>query len=392
MSMHGLRPAIAVAVLLGLTTGCRLWQKDTDPPVDPYLRAASEVVPASATEPIDEPPLDESAPEEEPGFELSDLAPSAIRRNIKEMTGNGPNEDVARQLLREGEELFRQENYAEAAEKFGDAADRWPDSSLEEDALFLLGESYYFMNEYPDAEETFETLMEKHGHSRYVDTIAKRMYAIGRYWQQLHQEEPIGAIRPNLTDQSRPRFDTHGRAIRAYQKVAQWDPRGPLADDAVMAVAKAHYANKRYEDAAYYFDMLRKEHADSEHQLRAHVLAVQSKLRIYQGERYDRTALDEADKIAAQALVQFRGRLGEEASRLGEVRGRIIAEKAQRDLADAEYYEGKGRYKAARFYYGELIKNYPGTQHAERAQRRLEAIRDKTDSSNPLQWLSNALS
>ena len=81
---------------------------------------------------------------------MSDLAPENIYKNIKKSAGYGPDEKIARAAMQEGKALFGDKKYKEAAAKFATAADRWPDSPLEEDALFLQGESEFFSDQYSE--------------------------------------------------------------------------------------------------------------------------------------------------------------------------------------------------------------------------------------------------
>jgi len=421
MFPHGLRFLICLAVVLGFAGGCQ-----GVPPLphgagaspeladagDPYdtdsgggglfdaltgrdrsaasHNAPTGVVPASAAEPIGPAPVPPS--KEDSGLELSDFSPDNIGKTIQELIGRGPNEGVARALLEEGEGLFRQRQYPAAAERFESAAKRWPDSPLEEDALFLAGESYFFSDQYPKAQDTYDNLLKKYDNSRYLDTVSKRLFAIGRYWEEMHRKQQHWPVTPNFTDKTQPMFDTFGKAIKAYETVLQRDPRGPLADDAVMAIANAYFGKGRFEDAAYHYDMLRTEYPSSEHQPLAHLLAVQSKLQVYQGAEYDRTPLDEADDIAAQALTQFRGQLGEDRNRLAKTRDEIVEKKAGRDWAMGQYYEKKGQYGAARFYYESIIKDYPLSRHARLARNRLAEIRGEPDEPpDRFGWLNKVL-
>ena len=110
----------------------------------------------------------------------SKLAPENVWKSVKKATGNGPDENVARSSFKEGQDLFLQKKYAEAAEKFKTAADRWPDTPLEEDALFMLGESQFFSDQYPKAHDTYSMLLKKHNNSRHLDIAVQREFAIGR--------------------------------------------------------------------------------------------------------------------------------------------------------------------------------------------------------------------
>ena len=359
--------------------------------------ATRGVVQTSALEPIAAPsavyPATDAAPpyDEEPSkFDWSDLSPSKMVEDIKQATGLGPDETVARTQLAEGKALLDHKSYGEAADRFKTAAKRWPDSAIEEDALFLLAECYFFTDQYAKAQDAYDNLLKKYDNSRYLDTSCKRLFSIGHYWEQLNQKDPSWPVTPNLTDKERPLFDTFGNAIKAYDTIRMKDPRGPLADDSIMATGNAYFTKGHYEDAAYYYDLLRKEYPDSEHQFQAHILGLQSKLRVYQGELYDGVPLDEADEIAAQTLSQFREELGGEQTRLAQARDAILDQKARRDLAIAQYYDNKKEYGAARIYYQYIIEDYPLTPTAQQARARLDQIRDEPDRpANRFKWLTD---
>ena len=136
--------------------------------------------------------------------------------------------------------------------------------------------------------------------------------------------------------------------------------------------------------------MLRNEYPDSEHQAKAHALAVQSKLKVYQGANYDDTPLNEADEIADQALTQFRSQLGDEAQRMAEARNRIVTQLAERDWQMAQYYETKAYFGAARMYYNTILEKYPRTPQAQKASERLAQIQSEPDvPPNRYKWLTD---
>jgi len=356
---------------------------DTPPASSPPVAASGQesqapnpVQQASAVLPAVESELEEV---EKPGFSLEDLSPENVYKNTKVMLGYGPDENIAKAAFQEGEALYAQKKYTEAAAKFKTAASRWPDSPLEEDALFYLGECYFFTDQYPKAQDTFGQLLKKYDNSRYLDTVASRQFNIGRFWEEQYNEHPAWPVVPNLTDKTRPWFDTFGNAIKAYEFVQMYDPTGPLADDSVMAVGNAYFLKGRYEDAAFEYDKLRKDYPKSSHQLNAHLLAMKAKREIYQGEFYDATPLEETGKIADQLLNQFPDQLGPEKSRVLQTRNEVDQQKAARDLAVAQYYEKRKQYGAARYYYRAMLKEYPNTEPARVAQARLEAIKGKPD-------------
>ncbi len=328
---------------------------------------------------------------ESKGFDLSSLAPEKLYQKAKVAAGYGPDEALARKLFDEGQNLYAEKKYAEAADKFSWAAFRWPDSALEEDALFYQGESLFFADRYADANDVFGRLVKKYENSRYLDRAVRRQFAIGRYWEQVYEATGTWAIVPNFTDRKRPMFDTWGNAISVYESIRINDPTGPLADDAIMATANANFVASRYDEAAYHYDLLRKEYPKSEHQYAAHRLGMKAKQSMYQGPMYDGTALDQAGELADQTLRQFRGELGEERGRVVEEKERIVQQQAEREWAMGQFYERKGYYAAARFYYTGLVQNskYARTEFVPKARERLDAIKDKPDRpTDYFKWLN----
>lgn len=317
--------------------------------------------------------------EEKKGFDLSDLAPENIYKNMKKAAGYGPNETIAKTTMDEGKALFNAKQYKEAGAKFATAADRWPDSPLEEDALFLEGESEFFSDQYPKAHDTYAGLLKKYSNTRHLDTVVAREFALGRYWEQMYTAKPSWPVTPNVTEKTRPMFDTFGWAVKAYECVRTYDPKGPLADDSLMALGNAYFLRGQWGDAAYNYDLLCKEYPNSKHQLNAHLFLLQADMRKYQGTDYDETPLKDSGKVAETTLSQFGDKLGPERERVAKARVQIQEERANRDFTRAEYYASRRCYGAARLYYQSVVKDFPGTQRAEKSKEQLEKIKNEPD-------------
>jgi outer membrane protein assembly factor BamD (BamD/ComL family) len=363
----------------------------TLPPAGPTPPPGSGAISGSSRDPmVSAPPPDDAAKaaEDKSGFDVSKLAPDALWKSLKQATGYGPDQKLAKATFQEGEALFRQKKYKEAVDKFYTASWRWPDSPMEEDSLFLMGECYFFSDQYGKADDTYANLLKKFDNTRYLDTVMSREFAIGRYWDKMDEKHHQWPTTPNLTDRTMPWFDAFDNAINAYDRVRLHDPTGPLADDAVMATANAYFRIGHYEEAAYHYDILRRDYPKSEFQKDAHILGLQAKWHVYQGAEYDAKPLDGAKEIAQQTLTQFPGKLGEEERRVAETRARIIEQQAEREWAMGQFYEKKSGYGAARYYYKSLIQAYPSTRYAELAKAQLEKIRDKPDNPpKPFAWL-----
>ncbi|MCE9629485.1 MAG: tetratricopeptide repeat protein [Planctomycetia bacterium] len=387
------RLASALAVCAVVASGCATFQKPTWPwsktpaadaekDIDRQLgeNADSEVISSEYT-----------PPSEDIGWDY--FKGDNVKKRWKKMVGRGPSEPVARKALAEADTLYREGKFKEAIAKYKVAIDRWPDSVIEEDALWQLAESYFFTDQYPKAEDQYDELVKKYANTKYLDRIAQRQFVIAQYWIAVDQKSHLPVIVPNLFDRSRPIFDTQGRALKTYDHVRINDPRGPLADDSIMAQANAHFLDRQWLDADYFYGLLRSEYPDSDFLLQAHLLGLQSKLRAYQGPGYEGGILDEAEILAEQVLVQFPDQLGrEEEDRVEQTRAEIAAQQAQRHWNRAEFYAKGKHYSSARIYYALIARDYPKTQLAQQAREKYLGIKDKADvSDDPLPLLSRVL-
>jgi outer membrane protein assembly factor BamD (BamD/ComL family) len=303
------------------------------------------------------------------------VAPGELTRKFKKLIGRGPNETLAKAQFEKGEALFRERKYKEAVKCFKVAASRWPDSVLEEDAMYLLAESHFFDDRYKEASDAYAALIKKYENTSYLINIIPRQFAIARYWDLAARVDSHWY--PNLTNKTRPLVDASGHAVSVYNSVRLNDPTGPLAPAATMAIANAHFLHNRFEDAAYHYELVRKEFPHSEYITEAHILGIRAKLRCYQGAQYEASSLDDADKLIETTLTQFSPeQLGAERDRLLATRQLIRIERAQREFQAGEYYYKIRYYKAARFYYAETIREFADTPFAKMAEDRMNETKD----------------
>jgi len=322
---------------------------------------------------------------------LDSLTVNKLTERVKEAAGQGPDQTAARARFAQAEALYRQKKFTDAAGVYADAASSWPASSLEQDALFMAGESYFFADDYSAASKAYGTLLKKYSNSRHLEKAVARQFLIARYWEQLGAKENLyQRLQPNFFDEKRPLTDTVGNAVAIYNSIRLNDPTGTIADDALMAIANHHFIAGNYDDAEYHYKLLRRDYPKSPHLFDAYVLGIQSKMRSYQGADYDGTPLAEAAKLIKQIRIQFPQRFEAERGRLEKVQAEVRAQQAMREWKMAQYYEEGDNYGGARVYYQRVIDIYPTSNLAERAQQRLAEIRTKPDNApNYAPWLTN---
>jgi len=332
--------------------------------------------------------------DEEPkkGFDWSVLDPAKSFTRMRDWMGFGPDENKANEFMSKGREILLSnpdlsdsKKNLEAAKHFSDAAKKFPDSVLEEDALHLAAECYFFADDYPSAFNAYHKLVVKYQHSKHMDNAVRRLFKMGRYWE-LESEKGGSSI--NVSDKSLPSLDVFGYAKKAYETIFTYDPLGPVSDDALMALATAYLKRGRYQGddnfnmAALYYQRLREEHPTSKHIAKAHENELFARTQAYMGAEHPNRTLNEARKLAEVTLWQFGGELDSESkASLLEMKESILTKEAERLWSMGQFWDLKKRhYGAARIEYHRLIAEYPQTEFAEMARNRLLQIEGLPDS------------
>ena len=367
--------ACALFALSGVTGCASIWEKRPGDPLAPPSTSSlssSGVRQASAES------------EDFEGFSWSDFTFENLGKTSKKVVGQGPNRDIARKLYREADDLFRQAMAAEpqrkadifamAAPKFAAAADRWPDSQLAMDGLFMAGESAFFSDQYPQANVYYEKLVKAFPNNRYLDQVDKRRFSMARYWLDADRAQPEPFYYVNWFNKERPWRDRRGHGLRVFDKIRIDDPTGKLADDATLAAGNEHFQSGKFYKADEYYTDLRKAYPTSEHQFLAHFLGIKSKLNSYMGPAYGGTALDETEKLIKQTRRQFPVEAEKEREFLDRAAAEVRFRKAQQLMHLAEFYDRREEYRAAEHYYSRIVREFHDTPLAQKSEQRVGQI------------------
>ena len=331
-----------------------------------------------------------------------------LERQLDWLRGRGENHQASIRLLAEAEQIYNQatqaratdttirsmeatrSRYLQAAEIYNLAAHRWPDSALQEDAMFMAAESYFFGQRYPEADERYERVIKAYPKTRYLDQIQRRRFAIARYWLQVNQLDHQQFYEFNVSDESLPWRDQFNYALRILDQIRLDDPTGDIADDATLMAADACLEIGRFQQADSLFTDLIKTFPSSEHQYRAHWSGMLAKSRLYRGPHYGEEVLLEAEKLLAQLRRQFPQQTFQRQEQFARMQAEIHYKKAEREWVNGQFFDQRAAYGAARIYYQTLVSEYPDTPFAKPAQERLVATREKPAKPRQrFQWLAD---
>jgi TolA-binding protein len=384
---------LIVAVGLLAITGCRTFAAPQDlvssPPagVSPSSATDNPVVQVSGESTTET--VTESA--KKTGTQLFNFVSGREQENVSR----------ARELYQEGDALFRQassqprdqavDTYREAAKLFQRTGEAAPETALEQDALFMQGESLFFADRFTEATDVYEKLQKRFPRNRHIDRVAGRLFSISRYWIQTAEAKEGSWFPINLTDPKLPRLDVDGHAIRVLDQIRYDDPTGRLADDATMAAAAEFIRQQDFERADEFLTDLRETFSDSEHLFLAHMLGIRCKLETYAGPAYSGLVLEEAEDLVKKTRQRFPDKMQEK--QYGDIVARAAAEiafkRAERLVYRASYREKRKEFGSARFYYQQLVEQFPETPQADTARERLEQIAElPAVPKQRLSWLT----
>ncbi len=270
-----------------------------------------------------------------------------------------------------------------------------PRAGFREESLFLLAESRFHQKKYSAAHDNYTELMVDFPSTRHIDRASERLFEIGRYWLDTQDFEAAAQIRPdgvtavasttsqgtpfgwfaglplvpNVSDRTRPVFDTRGQALQALKTIWLNDPTGHLADDALMLAAATHLERGDSREADRILTNLRKLYPNSPYLEPAFLLGSHVRLMGYQGSHYDQTPLDEAAQLKTSTLGLFPDI--KEKERLQAELADIETARAEREWQRVEFYRKKNLPKAMAVYLNRILARFAGTSHAQRARQEL---------------------
>jgi len=320
---------------------------------------------------------------------------TGVLESIKTSMGMDPKpKDIekAKTIYAQAEALFeeakglegdqRAARFDAAAKKFDEAAKQWPSSYLEQDALMMAGESYFFSEHYPKASERYTKLAKEYPRNRYQDRVDRRRMEIGNFWLQF----PDKFYHLNLVDRKRPWNDTKNYGKKELEKLRLDSPTGKISDDATMVIANTAFLEERWTEALDTYNDLILTYPGSKHLFDAHLMGLQAALQSYAGPEYSQEPLEQAEKLLKN-IVKFPEESRREKESIDRAYTDLQNYRAGYEFNRAMFRYNRGEGKAARMYCENILRDFSETAYAEPTRELLTKLEGMPDT--PTRYLQS---
>jgi tetratricopeptide (TPR) repeat protein len=260
-----------------------------------------------------------------------------------------------------------------------------------EEALFYEAECQRLQKDYRHAVDTYTKLLVEVQRSRFTPRVCQGLFEIADYWleptrrQMDEYQEQIKGQRWMVTpalyvhfSNDMPLLDAEGHATTILNTIRLHDIRGPLGEKALLYLGTINFYRQDYKEADFYFTQLKDEYKDGPYAAKAIKQSVICKQLMNGGPRYDCRCVEESKKL----LMQAQGQYPELAKEQEWIRAQLTSmniQQADRDFGTAEFYQRTGHPGSAYFYYELVIRRYPGTTYAEKAEQHKNELKAKVE-------------
>ena len=259
---------------------------------------------------------------------------------------------ILRQLMERGK-------YSTVVSKAKDFLKAYPDAPQREEVYVLAGQAEINRGRYWQAYGWYTKQLNEYPAGLYSQRAFHREYLIADAFLQGKKRIFLKIFRLSATDEG----------IEICNRVADQTPGSELAQKSLMRVGDFHYWKHDFPEATVAYDKFIRAFGSSDRAVYATLQAAKSTQYDFRDVRYDVTPLLEAQ----QRYEAFAQRYPSEARKEGVAQAieTIVESQAQDDFQTARYYERTHKPGPAMYYYRQVIKRFPNTQHASQAQSAL---------------------
>jgi outer membrane protein assembly factor BamD len=287
----------------------------------------------------------------------------------------GAVEDTANEQFDYALSFYEAKNYEKALKELKNLAKKYPTSRMAPEAYFKIGQIYEENHDLFKAFRSFQKIIDNYPNSARANEVIERQYRIGNVFLSGKKTKLMGL----------PVVPALPKAIEVFEQVVKNAPFGEYGDKALFQLGIAYKRSGNFPKAVETFERFVENYPDSPLAPDAKFQMGEVSLQMSRNMNRSQEGLDRAEDYFDNFLSEYPA---------ANVRGKALRMKkaideknAEKNYKIGEYYERENYLESAAIYYQDVVKNYPKTSWATKAQDRLmvfkspvKFIKEKQDS------------
>lgn len=226
-----------------------------------------------------------------------------------------------------------------------------PESELAEESQINIGRAYYMLGDYKNAFMAYEQLIERNPGTRKLKELLEKEFQVGV---------------------AQMKVDEKG-AIKVFEKIIERNPLGFIAADSQVKIADSYYQLRQFKDAEDSYLRVIENYPNSEWVPYAQFRIPYCKLSNIRIQERNYALLAQSRHGFEEYIANNpQGALVPMAK---EIVAEINIAMAERDFETGQFYLRRKRPDAGAIYFESVMKEYPNTEWADKAKRKLEMLR-----------------
>jgi len=261
---------------------------------------------------------------------------------------------------------FEEKNYFLAYKEFKKLIIHYPDSEDAAESQFFIGRCLEELRKPYQAFLEYDKLITSYPNSKRINEALERIYKIGEHFLNRKPKKWMGV---SLYD-----FVEHP-AIEIFRKIIEKAPYSSYAPKSLYSLGVLLFQLQRYEEAKGTFQKLIDDYPNSQWVNPAkYYLAIVTAKGSF-GYEYDSSSIKEA----TQKLEEFLEKNPQVkiSTQANEYLRELKSREAKKNFEIASFYEKQKKIKAAIFYYQSVLRNYPESEFAQKAKKKIKELKKK---------------
>ena len=285
-----------------------------------------------------------------------------------------------RQQLDEAHRLLVQGKAGKAHKMLGKWFRTFPDSALNAEAMYYTGQSLEALGKLYKAFEKYEKLLQEFGDTEYFHKALEAQFGIAREYLNGRKRRVLGILKIPADDVG----------VKILERIPERRPSSLLAERSLMLLGDYYLAKKKYDEAVYAYDQLIVSYSSSAFIREARLQAAKAYLGKFNGAGFDPAPLVEAK----ERLLEYQALYGANAqsSEVEPMLAKIEELQASRVYEIGRFYQRTGKKDSARVTFERVIRGWPNTEWAAKAQNKLKKLgRKRADQARELSAVSKSV-